>query len=162
MSTVIIQPDAKLLEELIGTEATLQLRQGIVETFAERHLKSVANSEAMKKRLDELKRHVSAEMDDQIAKQIGKVRYGYGSSGGMTLADSFKDEIKKHVDQMARQAMIDLVVFVQEKGEEILNQYKSEVDARVAARVDKAIETHIQNEVARRLTLVVQSVGKEK
>ena len=158
-TTVIIQPDYKLLVEMLGDEGTLQLRQGIVETFAERHLRAVANSEAMKERLDELKRQLSNEFSAMVAEKIGKVKSGY-SGGGIALIDDFDKAIRARVIQLAEQYLGDnLRDIVQERYTDLYNHMVIEVDRRLGERLDSAMEAHIKREVERRLAAVVAQVS---
>lgn len=88
------------LERLIGgnSEIEIDIRNSVVQKFAEKHLKPLANSDTVTKALTQLKESINKQICDQCAKDIAKFKISWaGQITDVVLNPSIKSEIDSQV-----------------------------------------------------------------
>jgi hypothetical protein len=92
--------DVKALERMIAGDSLVEveIRNGIVQEFAKRHLKAIASSEEFQKvvklQMDTVRLSVESEMTD-LFENVKKDSWGH------VVRQSFKDDIKKKICEEA-------------------------------------------------------------
>lgn len=161
MSKVIIQPSAEALAALLSVdgEVSLELRQSIVEEFASRHLRAVANDPAIAARLDELARALSAQVKEQITAQIGAMKQE-GWRERFTLRDDIRREIDTHVAFEAKRVIDERIAdTLAPRLDEIARAAIAAAERAMLRRIEQNIETLVKTEVARRLAAVQAAIS---
>lgn len=145
-----LQLDKDALERLIGRDSQVEidLRSGIVQNFAKKYLKAVAQSELMCKAQDYVREHLRKEL--KIA----------GTWGVWDPPQPVKDAIKLQVEGKMN-ALI--AAMIEAKTQELTALIQVRLDGmayRVETKlVEAEVERRVQAEVARRLTLAARDGG---
>lgn len=137
------------LERLMGgdSEAEIRVRNSVVQEFARRHLKAVANSEAM--RLAE--QTVKKTIDDEFVEKRGVF--------GVTLSEEYREAIKNEVREKFGSALFQAIGEVRNELHEEIKTAVSEVrdrlmgaiDLRIKKEVTDATVTFMKAEIEKRL-----------
>lgn len=151
------------LERLIGgdTEMEMHCRQQIVDSFARRHLTSIANSEAHKKTVTEIRKFIC----DTVGVTIKELmREHIGDTDGdksqwwlneMQISEKFQDHLKAKVRTMAvelaSQACDDAKVWLKDLLEQQKRLWEERVVREVQAQIQTSIREQVDAEVWRRL-----------
>lgn len=88
------------LERLIGgdTEVEIDIRNAVVQTFADKHLKALANSDAVSKTLAEIKADIAKQIKDRCESEIAIFKTNWaGSVSDVKLNPSILQEINSQV-----------------------------------------------------------------
>lgn len=140
--------NANALERLIGGDAEmeLRLRQGVVEEFSRRHLKSLASSEMMQK----LRRDLDA-LVAEAALESRKQLYGEWDFWKKPLSERLSGEIRECVAALINAT---LNKEIEKRKDQILKIIETqinsaEVDRIIQKRVDEAVEKKFATLVAR-------------
>ena len=133
------------LERLIGgdTELEIEVRNSVIQKFAEKHLKPLANSSAFKKIEDQLRKDAADQLSGDIA-TFKRDWQGYVSD--IKLRPEIKDEMSRQVrtmiDDKIREAVTEAVTFwANEK----------EVEDRITKRMAYYTDELIKDEVRKRI-----------
>jgi tRNA A37 N6-isopentenylltransferase MiaA len=98
--TTKINLDYESLQKIIGDDSKVEIdiRQGIVETFARKYLKSIANTDAIKKEAELIRKEILKEVEKYV-KEVFKKDFStnLNYSWNITLNDKAKKTIKKEV-----------------------------------------------------------------
>jgi len=155
-----LQLDSSALERLIGgdTEIELELRNGIANEFAKRHLRSIINDNGFKafigKEADEAKKETKRYIEEHISKRpaLGK-------------PEELNAKIKKHIDDyIANEAKIVIEQAVKEINKTIEDiaqaRFQSllpQLDSIIEIKVRNLTDTYIDQKVQQRL---IEVAGK--
>ena len=135
------------LERLIGgdSEVEIEIRGSVVQKFAERHLKAVANSDGLKKQLDSLSSALSDKASQQMAEAIGVFKTDFGRTQLVRLRPDVTDRINVMVQNAVSDMIREEVMKVISNTDipKIVNQcvthnMKYAVDAAVKAKMAEA------------------------
>jgi hypothetical protein len=142
---VVINLGYETLERLIGgdDEAAIQIRQTIVQQFANRHLKAVANSETVR----QVGAAIEAAVVEAVQAQVGKKAPGYG--GKLTFNPEIKaaihEEVRNPIATKVREEVLAAVEGALEKiRPEIADRVNKAVDREIAAQVRAAVAQKLQ------------------
>lgn len=144
------------LERLIGgdTEIEVALRRQIVEEFAKRHLKVVADEACYQTALQNAKHYV-----DEVAKETFDIENITTSHLWPTVGSRLQSLIRNLVEQQA-QKIVDEVLM---KTIEYQKKYWSdEVSRAVKKEIDRQIEREIEEGIRKRLEVASQLSGAGK
>lgn len=137
------------LERLIGgdSQVEIDIRNSVVQRFAEKHLKPLANSDFIKNTLSSIKEQIYAEVKNKVEKEIATFKTSY--LGGITdikLHPSIKQEIESQVknttNDTIRKAVDDTIKN---------NLTEAEISRIVAARFQYYTKDTVDREIKARL-----------
>lgn len=149
MSTKIQINSLEALERLIGndTELEIQVRNTIVQEFAKKHLKAIANETSFQNEITVFKQKLQNEFDKRMEESIASVkRYYYGGIEAVTL----HPEIKSAIDRQVREKVDGQISEAVECNIKHWEQ-DAKIDERVQKRMDYYVTQHINQEVKKRL-----------
>ena len=156
MSTKIQINSLEALERLIGNDNKLEIevRNSIVQKFAEKHLKSLANSPTIHTALNNINDAVTREVSTKLNKEVATFKQDcFGRISDMKLNPDVQREIDNKVKSTSEE-QIRLAVH------NAVESWKKNND--INARIDKAIsyynEQHIKEEVRNRLDALIKKV----
>lgn len=160
MSVKLVIGTRAALERLIGgdSEIEVEIRNGIVQDFAKRYLKSIADTPAIKESAKKLAEKLSQTMEQQAKSIIGRVAFDFkGQPYFLDLNPTMREAITKSVESSINCGVAKMV--------------KEQIEAMVTdGRIDAMIEKHtkeygalaIRNELKRRLEAAVNELGNGK
>lgn len=129
------------LERLIGgdSKVEIELRNSVVQKFAEKHLKPLANSDAF----DDVKRHIIIEAEDLLAKEVGKFTKSWtGKIENIKFKPEIQDKITsetyKLVNEKIREAVDNAVKRFEDE-----NNIKKKIDTSIAYFTEKLIQERV-------------------
>lgn len=109
--TIQIRLDVPALERLIGGDSAveIELRKGVVEEFARRHLTAVLKDDTFKAFLAEEAKVTSVGLNAIVHDKIGKIEHirdvWKGDRNIVTLRDGVRDEIVRKADEVISDAI---------------------------------------------------------
>lgn len=150
MSTKIQINSLEALERLIGndTELEIQIRNNIVQEFAKKHLKSIANETTFQIEIATFKRKLQEEFDKKLEESIATVKRYY-SSGGIEKVTLHSD-VKAAIDKQVRERIDGQISEAVEGGIKHWEQ-DAKIEDRVQKRMDYYVTQYINQEVKKRL-----------
>lgn len=122
------------LERLIGgdSEVEVDIRNSVVQKFAEKHLKPLANSAPITSTLNAIKEEISRQIKDKCEKEIATFKNDwYGRISEVKLNQSIKSEIDSQVRNVVDTTVRNAV-------DEALKTWSN--DAELKTRVEKRFE----------------------
>lgn len=162
--SIVIRLDVPALERLIGgdSEVEVQLRKGVVEEFAKRHLTAVLKEETFAKFLQDEADIAARGLEALVKQQIGEIkRTGpeYNSRITLYLNEDVKaaltTEANRRVDECVRRA-IDEAWAVREK------RIVSEVHKAISEKTDRLTELLVKDLVKQRLDKIASTLNESK
>jgi len=164
--------DREALERLIGgdTEAEVQLKEGIVQAFAKRHLKAVADSKAFQPYLEQIAGAVTEELKSQIPIiLVAKGSHLNNWKDQWQLRDddekikAFKKTLaevaENYVKPMYVKAIDDVKKFIDAQMTKALEKIEIEVIKTVEKQLSANMELMVRKEVNRRLKVIADNVA---
>lgn len=161
------------LERLIGgnTEAEVEIREGIVRTFARKHLKEIASSVAFKPYLENINSAITEELRAQIPLiLVEKANSWNGRSAQYKLDDDdelvkkFKEQLKeegrKILQPMCDEAFCLARDYITRRFDESVKELKARAEEIVTKHMNKAFEQLVKVEVDRRLKEIAKNLAK--
>lgn len=145
MSTKIQINSLEALERLVGgdTELEIEVRNSVVQRFAEKHLKPLANSDGFKA----IGNQIRKDANDNLSREIASFKETWNGS----LTDiKIKPEIKQEIDRQVR-ALVD------EKIREAVHEAtqfwanEKEIESRISKAMAYYNEETVKDEVKRRI-----------
>lgn len=157
MSTKIQINSLEALERLIGNdnELEIQVRNNIVQEFAKKHLKAIANETTFQNEIATFKRKLQEEFDKKLEESIVTVKRYY--SGGNIEKVNLHPEIKTAIDRQVRERVDGQIAESVEGGIKHWEQ-DANIDERVQKRMDYYVTQHINQEVKNRLEELVKKL----
>jgi hypothetical protein len=151
MQKLTIQINNKeALERLIGndTEVEIDIRNSVVQKFAEKHLKPLANSPAINGTLEAIKADIAKQTREKVEKEIATFKEGYYNSRAtdIVLRPEIKAEIERQVRNLTDKTIQDTV-------DEALKTWlnDAELKKRIDARFEYYTKEHINTEIKSRI-----------
>ena len=155
-----LQLDLKTLESLIGQDTPFQLeiREGIIQTFAQRHLKALVNTKAMQSIQQEINKDTKA-IQKLCQKEISEllpVKLADGYQAGryqrfeVDKTHSLYDSFRKHLVEEGKRI-----------GREVIQEAISELKPALLKYVESckiSLQNQIKDEVAQRITIHFQAM----
>jgi hypothetical protein len=144
------------LERLIGgdTEIELQLRKQIVQEFAKRHLKEVAETASYEAALEAAKQYIN---------EAAKETFGVENLATNHLWPTVGYRLKSMIQSLVKETAQKVVDEVLLKTIEYQKTYWSrELQAMVEKAMDRQIEKEVEEGIRKRLEAVAKSVGGVK
>lgn len=150
MSTKIQINSLETLERLIGNdnELEIQVRNNIVQEFAKKHLKAIANETTFQNEIATFKRKLQEEFDKKLEESVATVKRYY-VCGGIEKV-TLHPEIKTAIDRQVRERIDSQIAEAVEGG---IKHWEadSNINDRVSKRMDYFVTQHINQEVKKRL-----------
>jgi len=156
-----IKLDGPALDRLfqgMPEETRLEVANAVVQSFAERHLKPLANSEM----LHELRRTIRDAIAAEVREAVGAVAAGkvFDVNRTVTLRDELKDAIRREVDNAVKAVMQDqlatwfsprrvppqvLLTAVEKLAEQHLAValQRADIDAAISDEVERRVRTRL-------------------
>lgn len=150
MQKLTIQINNKeALERLIGndTEVEIDIRNSVVQKFAEKHLKPLANSPIITGTLDAIKTGITKQVTERVEAEIGAFKADYyGRVTELKLRPEIKAEIERQVRTLTDKTIQDTV-------DEALKTWlnDAELKKRIDARFEYYTKEHINMEIKSRI-----------
>lgn len=141
------------LERLIGgdTEIELQLRKQIVQDFAKRHLKEVAETASYEAALEAAKQYIN---------EAAKETFGIENLATSHLWPTVGYRLKSMIESLVKETAQKVVDEVLLKTIEYQKTYWSrELRAMVEKAMDRQIEKEVEEGIRKRLEAAAKSVG---
>ncbi|NOS67367.1 MAG: hypothetical protein HOO67_03305 [Candidatus Peribacteraceae bacterium] len=136
------------LERLIGgnTQAEIDIRNSVVQTFATRHLKAVANTDHIAQLAKNLSTAVKTSADDLIQAQVGEVKRNWsGFIESVKLNSKVQAEIDGQVKQQAAN-LVDAAIAVCTA--ELRDGLEKRISGAVKMRLDYEIGQEVKKQVS--------------
>ena len=150
MNKVTIQiNNREALERLIGNDNALEIdiRNSVVQKFAERHLKPLANCEPITSALKKIKDSIDAYVVQQVESQIATFKKDYYNNiSEIKLKPALQAEIDRQIRIKTDTFVFDAVQAAVKKWED-----EMKVDERIEKRVAYFTEEYIRDEVKKRI-----------
>lgn len=145
------------LERLIGgdSEVEIDIRNSVVQKFAEKHLKALANAPAITSTLNTIKAHIGSQISEKCAQEIGTFQQSWsGDISSIKLHPKIKEEIDRQVRTLTDKN-------IQNAVDEALKFWVNDVELkkRIDNRFEYYTNQHINAEVRARLEKVKASLG---
>ena len=141
MAKIIVNLDLRDLEQMLGkdSEAMIEVASSVVQQFAERHLKAIANDVIVEKAAKAAKAYTESE----FTKLVGKLTQR-GWDYGFTPSDA----LNKALQNQARTAVAKATEgFIAAAVEERMEQIQSIIDQRTShltlAAIDEAVKRRL-------------------
>lgn len=161
------------LERLIGgnTAAEVEIREGIVRTFAKKHLKELATSAAFQPYLKQISASVQEELKAQVPLLTVKAPRWIGDPDACYKLDESNPTVAKFKEQLAEEgrkqlwltcdrAVQDIKGYIDAQFTKTLDALKAEVDKIVAKQIGHKFEQIVKAEVDRRLKEIAKNLTK--
>ena len=151
MSTTIQINSLEALERLIGNdnELEIQLRNSVVQEFASKHLKAIANEELLKTIANSIKADIKTEFFDVAGHSL--------ATSKISLKEEYKNVFKREFDKMFGESVRD---FISETIEEQSSYDK--IKAAVNGATNWILERLAPDLLEKRLNDMVDKRIKEK
>lgn len=122
------------LERLIGgdSQVEVEVRNSVVQRFAEKHLKPLANSPAIKNTFDSIRNGITKDIQEKCEKEIATFKTNYY---GTVTELQINPTIKAQLHSMVRSAVDEKIA---KEVEEALKTWRS--DSEVQKMIDKRFE----------------------
>ena len=137
------------LERLIGgdSEVEVDIRNSVVQKFAEKHLKPLANAPEIGEVLSAIKGEITKQIKEKCEKDIATFQTSWG---GSVHDIKLRPEIKAEIDRQVR-SLTDKQV--QEAVDEALKFWlnEAELKKRIDARFEYYTKEYINNEIKSRI-----------
>lgn len=151
MSQLTLQINSlEALERLIGndTECEIAIRNRVVQDFAKKHLKSIANETTFQQEIHSFKQALQKEFDAKMEEAIATVKRYY--TGGNIEKITLHPEVKAKIDTQVRENIDQRIAKEVETGIEFWAKDAS-IERRIKERMDYHVTQHINQEVKNRL-----------
>lgn len=146
-SKIIIQPTYEALHDMLGNEATLELRQAIVEQFAKHHLKAVVADPAFKM----IEHRMQTYIQEELEKYVLQIKSGPYWQRDIKLSDSLKAEIDRYIAEKL-QPLLTVAI------EESAQRYFENVESTLMTK----IETYILKVTNNRIVRLTKAILEER
>lgn len=157
MNNLTIQINSlEALERLIGGDAQveIEIRNSVVQKFAERHLKPLANSTAMENTLNGLREDIAKTVREKCEKEIATFKSDwYGRVSEVKL----RPEVKAEIDSQVRNVVDDTIRKTVDESIKFWSN-GAELEKRVQKRFEYYTAEHINAAVKERLEKVKASL----
>lgn len=164
--------DLPALERLLGgdSKVELELRQGVVETFARKHLKAIAKSEALQPYLEQTKEAVVEAVKQEIPlvresyRQDYRHRHRWVFDEKQEFGQELVEAVRHHAKKLALEVVKDRVGDVWDELrteafahiDKMAARLERQVKEEVGKRIDSKFEQMVQAEVNRRIRAAAQ------
>jgi len=155
MSTKLQINSLEALEKLIGgdSEVEMDIRNNIVQKFAEKHLKAVANikyEQEYTKFLNELEKRIKEQFMSEFG--LEEVRGYYGSPKVLELSRTSKESFRAAVQEHVKKFVYDATDVAIHNARETMDTYlKSRVDYHIKNILNESVEKLIVAKVKEKL-----------
>jgi hypothetical protein len=137
------------LERLIGgdTEVEVEVRNCVVQKFAEKHLKPLTNAPEVKKAIGSIVDHIREQITEKVSADIATFKTGWT---GYINEIKLKPEIKSEIDSQVKNIVDDRI---RNTVDEAIKTWANETDvnARIERRFEYYTNEFINNEIKARL-----------
>lgn len=153
MNKLTIQINSlEALERLIGgdSETEVEVRNSVIQKFADKHLKALANTDEITQTLDKIQRDISKEVSIRCSREIASFKKdGWGKITSVKLIDKVEREISSQVRISADTA-------IQKAVDEAVKVWANdnEIKKRINSKFDYYTQDFIKNEVRAKLEAV--------
>lgn len=157
---IVIRLDVPALERLIGgdSEVEVQLRQGVVEEFAKRHLGAVLKDAAFAKFLAAERKVAETWLEARVKEHIGVVEKSqWGTQTTVHLTDAVRTSLMVEADKRVYELVcraVEEAWAVREK------RLVGDVTKAISAKVDALTESLVRDLVRERLSKVATAISE--
>jgi hypothetical protein len=157
MNNLTLQINSKeALERLIGgdSQTEIDIRNSVVQKFAEKHLKAVVNSDAMRTTLYQIQTAITQNVKEQCEREVATFKTSYGGS----ITDiKLNPAVQKEIDTQVRTIAYDII---QKKVDESIKFWanNAEIEKIVAKKFEYYTNEIISNKVKERLDAIRKSI----
>lgn len=161
-----LQLDLETLEQMIGGDSPfhLEIREGIVQTFARRHLKALVNTEFLSTLRQEIREEIKSVkkilLDELLAElPVKKMGSGYYSTGWLLdtkhpayqqLRNGLKDGAAAFGSETANEVMDRARKLLASDIERASRNLQANIKAEVTRQLDDAFEHRVRKEINKR------------
>ena len=157
-NTLTLQLNSKeALERLIGgdSQTEIDIRNSVVQKFAEKHLKAVANSDAMKTTLYQIQTAITQNVKEQCEREVATFKQHYV---GSSITDiKLNSAVLTEIDTKVRALAYDIIQKQVEKSMEFWAN-NAEIEKIVAKKFEYYTNEIISNKVKERLDAIRKSI----
>jgi hypothetical protein len=138
------------LERLIGGDSQfeMELRNSVVQSFANKHFNAVVRDEHFQKELEKTKKAVTAEVE----KEIAEVKSGWNNKS-VKLSDDIKNAIKHQVTYVVRDAVREYT-----ESNEFRDDIKHKLDYYTQEYIRHEVKTRLKNAMSNITSKVADNV----
>lgn len=155
MAALKLTLDGDALHRLLGgnTETEIELRNCIVQEFAKKHLKGLANDRTLGEMLKAEFASIKPEIERQIALQVGRKKNSWSSELELTpgLVSALNAKVTSVVNTELNKAVSSIQTTIDSRIKETLNGIDTYIDSRIA----KITQAYIDQKVKDRITAVM-------
>lgn len=151
MSNITLQINSlEALERLIGNnnDCEITIRNRVVQDFAKKHLKAVANDTVFTKVIDEFKIQLQKEVDKKMEESIASVKRYY--DGGAITSIKIHPDVIKSIERVVREKVDCQIAEAVEGGIKVWSQDTS-IEKRITERMNYFVTHYIDQTVKKRL-----------
>lgn len=138
-----LQLDSKALEALFpeGSEARVHLQSAVIQSFANRYIKCVADEELKK-------------LDSKIREEVQRIiakdgLFTYQMYKGYVVSDTYKNKLKnainEEVDDIIKSIESDVNVKMRKVAYETVENKTAELKVLIESKLDKLYNSHFEN-----------------
>lgn len=159
MSTKLQINSLEALERLIGgdTETEIDIRNSVVQKFADKHLKCLANG-LYDQKYNEFLHQLEKSIKEQFVQEFGLVESGaghYGSPKVLKLSDASKERFRAEVKAYVEKFIFDATEVALHNAREMMDKHlKSRVDYHINRMLGEQTEKMIMEKVKEKLGTV--------
>lgn len=163
---LLVEIDHNTLMKLLGgnTEAEIKLKNGIVQNFASKQLKSLLNDDKIQEILSETKYKLIKGAEKAGAKFIGKWTDDYPRE--FNLAPEVKRKIEKviyfKVKKIVSDKYNDIIKKIDSDFKDIKDNYNKQMKKAIDKKIDETFEKMVQEEIDSRIKKIAESLGKKE
>ena len=146
------------LERLIGGDAQLEIdiRNSVVQSFAEKHLKAIASSEAVAAKCKQVSTAVDTAFRAEVEQRIGNITKNFdGTVRAITLRTEVRSELSEAINERVKTAVRDAT---RESLDKFVEQIPALVDAAVKHRVTYELDEIVKNRVREAIANALKGV----
>lgn len=157
MSQLTLQINSlEALERLIGgdTQVEIDIRNSVVQKFADKHLKAVANSDAVRKTMEGIQAAVQKQIADRLEQGIATFKSTYGGSVydvklHPEIVTVIESKVRNTIDQSVQRAV-----------QSAIDNWTgaTQLEERIQKRVDYHTKEKIDQEIKSRLEKIKMSL----
>lgn len=153
MNNLTLQINSKeALERLIGgdTKTEIDIRNSVVQKFAEKHLKPIVNSAPVTDTINQIKQHAQKYIAEACVKEIASFKYSFGNY----IQDiKLHPEIESIIKSKIKESIDKLII---ERVNAAIEQYYNEavLTKRINVMMDHNIKVLVNEKIKERLDVI--------
>ena len=164
MGGLRLQLDVSALERLIGgdTELEIEIRQGIVQTFATKHLKGILDAGDFKNFLNAESLFVRENLAKAITEHIGSTKWSQGTyiyDMSPELLERLNLTLDVLVAEVIDTKIKELKATVEQTAQEIFDKNIGKLDALIDHKMSVLTDNYLNEKMTERMQAVIDALG---